>query len=195
MDCAIATLIGVGVVALITLAGFFMNYKITKKTLNYVTAREISKISLEFKIRQLNELYGPLSNLVELNRRLALKLREDKSDPENWRLLNNLPAVLENPRDKAIVNEIIDVDAKIEDLIINKGGFIRSPGPPESFILFLIHYIILKLAIDGKEIPQVSDFELYPRELNEDVKVACDTIKRDIDNMLSKYEPLLNGGK
>ena len=60
--------------------------------------------------------------------------------------------------------EIMEIDAK-EELIINKGGLIRSPGPPESFNLFLGHYKILKLAVEGKETPKVAEFEYFPRPM------------------------------
>jgi hypothetical protein len=191
MDAATATLIGVGITAFVSVCAIGVNYLITKQTLRHGAARDIGKISLELKIQQLNELYGPLLLLVEQNRRLAQKLREGKPDPENWRLLDNLPEVLENPQDKAIVDAIMEIDGKIENLIINKGGLVRSPGPPESFNLFLGHYKILKLAVEGKERPKVAEFEYYPKRLNDDVKEAYEAIKHEIDDMLRRYERLL----
>lgn len=202
MDPVIATLIGIGITASISICAMWVNYRITNRTLRHSTARDIGKISLELKIQQLNELYGPLLLLIEQNRRLAqklregkrlsiLKLREDKSNPKKWRLLDNLPAVLENPKDKAIVDAILEIDSKIESLIINKGGLVRSPGPPESFNLFLGHYKILKLAVEGKERPHVAEFEYYPRKFNDDVKEAYKAIKNEIDDMLQRYERLL----
>lgn len=185
-----ATVIGLIVTASVSAFAIGMSYLNTKRTLTHGAVREFGKISLEYKTQQLDELYGPLLLLLEQNRRLAQKLREGKGDPGKWRLLDNLPQVLSNARDKAIVDEIMEIDAKVEDLIINKAGLIRSPRPPESFALFLGHYKILKLAIEGKERPRVDEFEYYPRKLNDDVKEAYDAIQREKDTILRKYEQL-----
>lgn len=194
MDAAIATLIGVGITAFVTgsvaVYAIRANNRTTTRTLRHGAARELGKISLEHKTQQLNELYGPLLLLLEENRRLAQKLREGKGDPEKWRLLDHLPEVLNNAHDKAIVDEIMEIDARVEDLIINKAGLVRSPGPPESFYIFLGHYKTLKLAIEGKERPRVAEFEYYPRKLNNDVKGAYEAIQREIDETLRRYESL-----
>lgn len=196
-----ATLIAVVLTASVSICAMWVNYRITNRTLRHSAARDIGKISLELKIQQLNELYGPLLLLIEQNRRLAqklregkrltIRLREDKSQPKKWRLLDNLPEVLENPKDKAIVDAILEIDSKIESLIINKGGLVRSPGPPESFNLFLGHYKILKLAVEGEERLHVAEFEYYPRKFNDDVKEAYQAIKNEIDEILDRYERLL----
>lgn len=201
MDPVIVTLITVGITASVSICAMWVNYRITNRTLRHSAARDIGKISLELKIQQLNELYGPLLLLIEQNRRLAqklregkgltIRLREDKSHPKKWRLLDNLLEVLENPKDKAIVDAILEIDSKIESLIINKGGLVRSPGPPESFNLFLGHYKILKLAVEGEERLHVAEFEYYPRKFNDDVKEAYQAIKNEIDEILDRYERLL----
>ena len=184
-------LIGAFIVAFVSLVAILTNYRITERTLRHGAAREFGKISLELKIKQLNDLYGPLRLLIEQNRILAQKLREGKGDPEEWRLLDHVTEALNDPQDKAIVEEIVEIDDKMEELIITNGGLVRSPGPPESFSLFLGHYKILKLAIEGKETPKVTEFEYYPRQLNDDVNQAYDTIRREIDEIVARYENLL----
>lgn len=89
------------------------------------------------------------------------------------------------------MDAILDTDSKIENLIINKGGLVRSTGPPESFFLFLGHYKLLKLAVDGKERPHVAELEYYPRKLDDDVEEAYNAIKLEIDDLLKKYESIL----
>lgn len=190
MDAAISTLIGVAIMAGVSVFAIWMNNLNTKRTLSHGATREFGRISLEYKTQQLSELYGPLMRLLEQNRRLAQKLREGKGDPEKWRLLDHLPEVMKNAQDKAIVGEIMEIDVKIEDLIINKAGLVRSPGSPESFDLFLGHYKTLKLAIDGRERPRVAEFEYYPRKLNDDVKEAYEAIQRERDDILRRYELL-----
>ena len=136
MDATTATLTGIGITAFVSIIALTSNYLIMKQTLRQSVILDIGKISLELKVQQLNELYGPLLLLLEQNKILARKLREGKIDPEKWRLLDNLPEVLTNPQDKALVNAIMDVDAKIESLIINKGGLVSGSEHPKSFKLF-----------------------------------------------------------
>lgn len=184
-------LIGAIIAAVVSIIALIINYRITNQTLRHGVAREFGKISVELKIRQLNELYGPLRLLIEQNRHLALRLRQGKGDPMEWRLLDHISEVLGDPQDKAIVNEIIEIDGKIEQLIINNGGLVRTLGPPESFSLFLGHYKILKLAIDGKETPQIKEFEYYPRQLNDDVNNAFDAIKLEVDEIVALHKHML----
>ena len=191
MDATTATLTGIGITAFVSIIALTSNYLIMKQTLRQSVILDIGKISLELKVQQLNELYGPLLLLIEQNTILARKLREGKGDPKKWRLLDHLPEVLKNPQDKALVDAIMDIDAKIENLIITKGGLVSSSEPPESFKLFLGHYRILKFAIDGNERTYVTEFEYYPREINTDVRKTHYKIKLEIDEMLLKYEHLL----
>lgn len=64
MEAITATLLGIGITAFVSVSAMVVNYFITNKTLQHGTARDILKISLELKIRQLNELYGPLLLLM-----------------------------------------------------------------------------------------------------------------------------------
>jgi hypothetical protein len=191
IDPTLVILIGTVLTASVSIVAILVNYYSTRRTLRHGTALDIGKVSLELKMRQLNELYGPLLFLVEQNRRLAMKLREGKGDPDKWRLLDHITDVLGNPQDRAIVDLIVDIDAKVENLIISKAGLVHAARPPESFELFLGHYKVLKLALEGKETPKVREFEYYPRNLNEDVKKAFETIKKEIDGTLVRYESIL----
>jgi len=195
MDATSAALIGVGIGAFVSVCAIVANIFSTNRTMRHISAREFGKISLEIKIsqlvRQLNELYGPLLLLQEQEKRLASRLREGKADPEKWRLIDNLPGLLENRSDKAVIEEIMRINTKIEELLITKAGLIRAPRPPDSFKLFMGHFSVLKLAMEGKERPKVAEFEYYPRQFDQDVREAYDAILQERDELLQKYEPLL----
>ena len=106
--------------------------------------------------------------------------------------LDNLPDVLGNPRDKAIVDEILEIGGKVEQLITTRGGLVRGSSPPESFTLFLGHYRILKMAIQGKDRPSVEEFEYYPRQLNGDIQKGYVAITSEIDDIVRRSGDLLN---
>lgn len=187
----IAAIVSSVVSGTVSVIAVIANIKISNRSLKQSAAKDIAKVSVELKIRQLNELYGPLLQLTEQDRRLAMKLREGKEDPGNWRLLDHFPEILTDPRDGPLARAILDVDAKIEDLVINKGGLVRGGTPPASFTMFLAHYRLLKLAMDGHQIHPTAD-DYYPRQFDEDVKTAYEGIKSEIDKVLIRHEELLS---
>lgn len=191
IDTASVTLVGIVLTTFVSILAIVATSRQTARTLRQAAARDILRVSLEVKQRQLNELYGPLRSLLDQNRRLALKLREGKGDPDKWRLLDHVPEVLNNPRDKAIVDEIMNIDKKVEDLILSKAGLVRGSKPPDSFGLFLGHYKLLKLKLEGKETLGVKEYEYYPRSLNEDVDKGYESIKGEIDRTIIRYESIL----
>ena len=191
IDSASVTLVGVVLTAVVSILAIIATSRQTARTLRQAAARDILRVSLEVKQRQLNELYGPLRSLLDQNRRLASMLREGKADADNWRLLDHITEVVSNPQDKAIVDEIMNIDRKVEDLILNKAGLVRGPRPPESFGLFLGHYKLLKLKWEGKENLGVKEYQYYPRSLNEDVDKDYEAIKSEIDKTILKYESVL----
>lgn len=87
MDAAVAVLIGVLITATLSGIGHIVTYKVARKGTEETTARELARAALELRVRQLNELYGPLDHLVKQSQALAGKLRETKPEPERWRLL------------------------------------------------------------------------------------------------------------
>jgi len=191
MDAPTAALIGSGIAGLVSIVAIISNVYLTNRNLRHSAVKDIAKVSVELKIQQLNELYGPLLHLTEQNFRLAQKLREGKPHPENWRLLDHLPQVLSDPRDGPLAKAILEIDAKTEELIISKGGLVRGPTPPASFASFLAHYRLLKLMMQGAKIAPSSD-EYYPRRFDEDVKADYEEIKKEVSKMLSRYEELLS---
>ncbi len=181
----IAAAIGGGVSIAVSVAALMANYYNNRLNLRHGEVKDLAKVSLELKIKQLNELYGPLLLLIEQNNVLAKKIREGK--PPDWRLMYNLPAVLSDPRDGPIAQAILSIDEKIEDLNINKAGLIRGKTPPQSFQDFLGHYQLLKLAMQGQRIDPTSK-DVYPTRLGEDVKAAYEEIRTEVTAMLGSYE-------
>lgn len=177
--------------AIVAIVALLLNYYGTIRSLRQVTARDFVKTSLDFKIKQLNELYGPLLLLISQNKRLAQKLREGKPDPDNWRLLDHIPEVQGNPQDRAAAEEIIKNDEEIEKLLISKGGLVNPPEFPKSFEDFLGHYKLLKLAWNNRPWPHVKEFEYYPLQLNQDVEEGHKEIMGEVHKMLKKYESIL----
>jgi hypothetical protein len=132
---------------------------------------------------QLSGLYGPLRMLTSQSAALADKLREGKEDPESWHLLRHLKVVIEDPADKAIVEQIIAVNGEIEQRILNKAGLLQDGSVPDSFVAFLGHYRQLTIAFDAaikaEEVPgeiTAKKFESYPRQFDDDVRAGYENL-------------------
>lgn len=182
MDGGIAALIGSGITALVSLFAMILNNWVSIYNLKRLNINEIAKMSFEYKIRQLNELYGPLIPLLEENQRLAQKLRENKPDAAHWRLLDHLP--LSDDQDRQIAVAIIAIYAKIEELLISKGGLISGREFPKSFHLFLGHFEVLKMAFQGKDKITIKEYEYYPLEFDADIRETYQTIKKEIEDLI-----------
>jgi len=186
MEAATAAIVAGSITAAVSIVGNVITNLVANRALKQATARELAIAALDFKTQQLNELYGPLDHLVKQNFALASKLREGKQDPTAWRLLDHIPAVLNDERDKAIVDEIIKIDEQIEKLIIEKGGLVRGTETPQSFELFLGHFRILRLKMAGTHNLKIKAEEYYPRELNQYVERACQELRRERDSLMEK---------
>lgn len=191
MEPAIAALIGAAIGASASVCAIVGNVYVMRQTLRQGAVKDIAKLSIEHRIQQMNELYGPLLQLTAQNKQLADKLREGKANPQEWRLLDHLPEVLKDPRDGPLADAILSIDARIEDLIINKGGLVAGPQPPDSFEAFLSHYKLLKMAMEGKAVTG-DRAEYYPRAFDEDVRRAYADLKSRVDKVLAKYEETLS---
>ena len=157
--------LGTTLVAVLAVAATLLT---THLTMRGQAAREIANVRLEFRFRQLNELYAPLSVKLEKNRLLYKRLREGKPNPDAWHLLDNIAAVRQTPSDLELAKQILGVDSEIADLIETRAGLIEG-SLPASFSQFLGHYAVLKLALEGKTAPIPAEFQYYPATLNEDV--------------------------
>jgi hypothetical protein len=178
-----AALIAAAIAAGISVVGMIVNALIQRYTLRQAAAREIASAMLEFRLRQLNDLYGPLLLRIEQSDRLARKLREGRSDPAKWRLLDHVDEVTANPEAFLVANQILDIGTEIEEILLTRAGLALHPGPPETFGLYLGHVAILRMMLREGARPHISDHEYYPRQLNDDVGNGYARIQAEINEL------------
>lgn len=192
--------------ALVAIATIFVSIFISGRGLRYTLGQDIGKVLLDLKIRQLNELYTPLSLLLQRNKNLFEKIQQtgfysggDVQGYEGFR--RDLPDILKKDppakykRAKPVVVELLGNNHKIKELIDKHGGLAVYPGPPESFELFLSHYDALSLAKQRKPVPDApgykpSQTDLYPQKLHEDVEQGRKKIINTINDLENKYNEL-----
>lgn len=192
MDVTTASIIGSLCTSGAAVAAVVVNSVVTRHSLRVTTARDFAKMALEFRLRQVNELFGPLMLYKEQSTRLHHKVRHGKPDPDNWRLLDYAPAILEDPVDGPMVREILRIVHEMELLIISKGGLMRSGGIPASFKAFLHHAAIMRSAFaEGAHRLEFEAADYYPRQMDIDVEQAYNDLIRDRDLLMSKFSRLL----
>jgi len=191
MEPATATLIAASIAGVISITALGGSIHIARLNLRHGEAKDFAKLSLEFKLRQVNELYGPLRHLLDQNAVLAKQIRVGKSDPEKWRLMDHLPGILDDPRDGAIAKAIVEIDSRIQDLITTKAGLVMGGVLPQSFTSFGSHYQLLKLAMGGMKISPTDVGYYYPRELDNEVLKGYTAISLEVHELMRKYEQRL----
>jgi len=130
---------------------------------------------------QLSGLYGPLRLLTAQSAALAKKLRQGKPNSSEWYLLGHLPEVVKDRKDRAIVEQLMQINGEVEKRVLSEAGLLRTGDVPASFIAFLGHYRQLKVAFDlakeDQDLPEtVEEFETYPREFDQHVREAYDQL-------------------
>jgi hypothetical protein len=188
MDQPTATLIASMIPAAVSVVILLGSIRIARLNLRHGEAKEFAKLALEFKIRQLNELYSPLRHLLRQNKVLAQEIRVGKVDPASWRLMDHLPDILGHARDGQIAKAIVELDSQILEIINTKGGLVRGGIPPESFILFGSHYRLLKLAMEGMKPTSTESGYYFPRTLDDDVIRDYTATSLEVHTMMDKYE-------
>lgn len=165
--------------------------------------------------KQLNEFYGPLISYLKITNSLYQIYTKDK--PKSFRTLTylldpeqeyetdqGLSKVILTESDRIILGEILDLESRIEMLVIEKGGLIDDPKLmfghlPElrleglrrnrnqlSLLALLItHFRVLKLAYEGKlqgEVQRYQDF-VFPREIEDVLREKFESLHRELNRL------------
>jgi hypothetical protein len=189
-------------------ATFFINRRVLKE--NRITERKKAINAA------LNEFYGPLHYHINVSNALYRIFVKDK--PKDFRTLTyllNLDQLVETPEgkhliiltesDKKLLEEIIDVEKKIDDIVTNKGGLVEddalmfrySPDPDKTDInpenvkdlgllaIALTHFRIFRLAYEGSlkgEVGKYKDF-VYPQELNDRLNTRIRSLQKELKDL------------
>jgi hypothetical protein len=190
LSATTAALIGAGIAAVTAVVTAFLTHLWEKEREEKQDDAASDQAKAAGITAQLSGLYGPLRMLTSQSAALAKKLREGKPEPDSWHLLHHLKVVIENPADKAIVDQIIAINGDIEQRILQRAGLLKDGNVPDSFIAFLGHYRQLKIAfdaaVDAKEVPAeitAKQFESYPREFDRDVLSAYEDLRAERERL------------
>lgn len=141
--------------------------------------------SQDYRVRQLNELYGPLYMRRMESRRLWKQLpgvagaEPGKSD---WHLLDHIEEIKSEARDhrRLVVEAILTINEELRGLIVGAAGLLESFPPPQSFEKFLEHARTLKIHWnEGKNAEGVTHLP-FPGEIDDDIRKAIETLRSEL---------------
>ncbi len=133
----------------------------------------------EYKIQQLNELYGPVFMLRAESR----QLRERVGPPsQEWRLVDHIAEVKTDPLRSRIVEEILAINSRIGDLVIGRAGLLARHPAPTSFQEFLAHARLLQMSWEAGVDQDPAHRAPFPLAFDEDVAIAIDQLTADLSN-------------
>ena len=162
--------------------------------------------------KKLSEFYIPLRHYLEQSKTMFKIFLKDK--PEGFRTLtyllnpqqvygNQKEKVILDKNDSALLQKIIDVGLKIEDLINNKGFLIGSdtefvdryiPGEGYQHIVYeneltlisllVSHILTIRMAFNGDISGQVQKFEsfVFPNEINSRVNKKIQELEQNVSD-------------
>ena len=128
--------------------------------------------------KKLNDFYGPFEQLRMKSRRLYALFVQSKG--EDFRTLTALlKGEKFNANDKRLLEEIVSIDKKLENLIIEKSGLIDQGEIRDLLARAATHFSIISQAYEGKLKGEPDRFKEYvfPRELDEKISEKINSLK------------------
>lgn len=163
--------------------------------------------------KKLNEFYGPLISYLNITKSLRNIL--DSNKPPEFRTLTHLLdpeqeydiganqiKIELTESDRIIIGEIVEIERKIEDLIVEKGGLVEDkrlmfdyyegaefkthyPTTISSTSLanLITHFRVLRLAFEGKIVGEVERYKgfVFPRETVKLIHENYEKLHRELE--------------
>jgi hypothetical protein len=165
---------------LIGLLGIFVGYRSNTKLLK---TRQIEEERKEI-YSKLNDFYGPIQQLLKKNSMLYELFKKSKKDG-----FKTLPYLLEgyelSENDKSLLAQIVDVNKRIETIILEKSGLVDDSGLRELLGKAATHFSVIRLAYEGQLKSEPDRFAnyIYPRDLEEKLNVQVDILKKRLEKL------------
>lgn len=87
--------------------------------------------------------------------------------------------------DKILIEQILEVSEKIDDLILKNSGLVDDPELNRLLYRASTHFRILRLAYHGNLVGDVERFEdyVFPRELDKKIEEQIKRLKRRLEEL------------
>lgn len=117
--------------------------------------------------------------------KLLYELFTEGKDEEFKTLTALLKGVKFTGNDAKLLEEIIKIDKKLEDLILNKSGLVDDDEINALLSKAAAHFNIISLAMDGQISGDVERFKeyVYPKALDEKIEARIKTLQRRLKEL------------
>jgi hypothetical protein len=148
-------------------------------------------------LTQLTELYGPLQAIRQASKLVWQKLQRVYIEVEqmpadyHFRLVDLLPDIGKHKVYGPLVDEILVLASKTEELLVSKAGLIDGEWP-DSFRAYLGHVAIMRAAhAGGNPRPGEAGFmadSSFPRSLDDDIEKTLSGVKEKYDSLTKQIK-------
>lgn len=163
---------------IVGLAGLFLGFIYNRRSLTQKQHEDERKEIY----KKLNSFYGPLRQLRGISSELYSRFTANRSGD-----FRTLIALLEGQtfagNDKILIEQILEVSEKIDDLILKNSGLVDDPELSRLLYRASTHFRILRLAYHGNLVGEVERFKdhVFPRDLDQKVEEQIQQLKRRLD--------------
>ncbi len=141
---------------------------------------------IDWRVRQLNEVYGPLRMLRATSRLLRDSLPKTEADGQRWRLVRHIEESRQKAEYRVIVEGILRISRAIEDILVAKAGLLEGEEIPASFSKFMQHSRLLQIAwgaptnvTEQPDLVGVADVP-FPDEIDQDIETAIASVQKHL---------------
>ncbi len=155
---------------------------------------------LRYRLRQMEEFYGPVLLLVEQSRILYEKhlwtVRRVMPDfqLDGYRLLDHIHKFKKDPQIGPLVGAILTTGSNLTELISKKSGLIEGGLGPR-FIEYQAHFAILNAASERELTKEEKDgwqeFGYYPRMLNREIREGFKVVLAHLQNYTNAGDEII----
>jgi hypothetical protein len=144
--------------------------------------------ALEALRLQLTEFYGPIYMLRRASSSLRATLPRQTPDGSRWNLVDHIAEVKSEGRgfgevERSAVEQILEINKKIEDVMVGKIGLIDSFPPPSTFEEFIAHSRLLRVAWEKGETHPESRRLPFPSRLDDDLEADLRIVRKRLENL------------
>lgn len=147
--------------------------------------KEQRKQLLEFRLRQVNEFYGPIVYLLAQNLAIAKALREAAQKPgQEWHLLDDLDTIHSDPHLRSMADEIAAINDQIKDVLLKYGGLSLQGQVPQSYHDFIAHTDLVAQGVSTGSIHSNVGVKYFPKQFGTDIEEAYGRQVKKIQDQL-----------
>ncbi|HWA67413.1 MAG TPA: hypothetical protein VG899_13720 [Mycobacteriales bacterium] len=175
------TLLAAGVAAVAAIAAAGLSYRGNLATNRAAEAQR----QRDYRVRQLNELYGPLYMRRRLSRQLWKQLPgvpDAEPGVTQWHLIDHVEEIKteQDAHRRQVVEEILKINDELTGLITGSAGLLVEFPAPQSFETFLVHAATLRMFWEQGRNATKAAYIPFPGSIDRDIEDAITRLRSQL---------------